>query len=939
MSESTSSEIDKGDRIVYDGGRNPSYDLTGKDPRFKKEYEFVSVFQSGQIHTFPIPVYLDKIEVKKIVNGNTTTVNHDETGAIGTWKVHEVDVDAMSKAYLLDTSGTFDKTLVKSIELNLVADSASTTKVMVNIVTQRFYLDLYDLNRFDGVGPSYTPGFGRWIMDELQELKARVATNFINTFSATGTANNMLDEDVTGTKPENYIQDESHEINVVSGVDTLMPARGSFYAHDFRMYQYSVRTGTVQMANKKYNLENQAIFVYTELVTVGSTTSQIATVKRVYLTEQNYDDYIGMAGSFIDRAKLKLLANGVDYEFTNLNVAKTEKSESEYGVYDTIRMLTPLCGNVLITYRAFGGNVVFQDVYDMRQDILSTLRILSSKTLVTSDILDKQPVIRDMLNRIQLVEQYHNHFNRVEHAIYRGQKGFHWFDIATLYNMPWEDSVPVTDEIGTFRVESLDRKWCYEFSLSIDLKKRLVDMMRCKTLATNDVYSYELKDYNKYLSNRDDVAIRVLWVGDGTASGIVLQLGWNFENYVPTDNGVDTDTLVVTNKSGMTSNWRLIYNALDNTYDSDASIKYYNHVRYVTTSDATYLADKKYFEFQRIYTYYKTNHTYVKEGVQYFTLQTNAIAGTSEYVDVTSNLFVGQAIADYTSQAAYKNGIYERVVYKSVPKLIPPSSYTVGNPIELRDEVFEASNGSYSEDTMTQMPKPSCTWMEGTTGCYQLRQLLEPSDGVVAWVGNYPLHQLGLITSQGHSQCLTSFLRLDTQKIVDVNTVKGMTLRLYDRKLDRIITRTVDVGLDEAQYESVQTGDTASPNRVYYELMRGVDSENHSYVLTPVKYVRSKVVDGAVLTPGVHFVAKRRNGTLYNGTSSAVDIVHSDRIVGQAIVDLLDLCGVCVEFYKITDEHAGRNMDGQLRFRLTAFLGTDSVINERFDLRQIELHF
>ena len=927
----TSSEIDKRDRIVYDGGRNPSYDLTGVDPRFKKEYDFVIVFQAGQIHTFPIPVYLDSIKVYRTVGSEQEEVQRDETGVLGTWRVAEVATEAMSKAYLLDNDGSFNKQLIKSIEFNLMSEGATTSKITVAISSQRFYLDLYDLNGFDGVGPSYTPGLGRWILDKLQALEAMVATNLSNTFACTDTANDMLEEDLTGTLPANYVNDEDHEVNVASGVDTLMPARGSFYSHDFKMFQYTVRTGTVQMANKKYNLENQAIFIYKETSTVGNSTSKITTTRRVYLSEQNYDNYLGMAGSFIDRAKLKIMVNGEDYEFTNLNVAKTEKSESEYGVYDTIRLLKAISGNVLITYHAFGGAVVFEDVYDMRQDILNTMKILSSKNLVTSDIFDKQPVIIDILNRIQLIEQYHNHFNRVEHAIYRGQKGYHWFDIAVLYDLPWEEAHTCTDEVGTFRVESLDRRWCYEFSLSIDLKKRLVDMLRCKTIGTNDVFTATLKDYMKLQNSRDDVGIRVCWIGDGTNSGLTLQLGWNFDNYKPTNNGVDTDTLIVTNKSGMTSKWRLVYNPIDNTYESKASAKDYNHVKYIITQDDTYKANKKYFQFEKIFTYYRTGHQFIREGVQYFTVVNDPIAGTSVYRDVTAQLVVGHPVSEYTAQAAYRNGLYERVIYKSIPKLMAEGSYTVGNVIENRDEVYEVSDGSYNEDTTVQLPNQKCTWIEGTTGCYSCQQLLEPSDGVVAWAGTYPLHVLNLINGQAKSQILGCWLRPDTQKVIDISTIKGVTFKLYDRKLDLIVNRTADIGLAEAVYESVQQGDVAVADKDYYVIMRGsVNDISGNAELTPIKYVKANVAIGAQLIPGVHFVTKVQE-TLFNGGQTTKVINHTDRIFGQVIFDLLDLCGSYVEVYK--------NQKGYIDFRLTPFMGTDSVINERFDLRQIELHF
>ena len=113
--------------------------------------------------------------------------------------------------------------------------------------------------------------------------------------------------------------------------------------------------------------------------------------------------------------------------------------------------------------------------------------------------------------------------------------------------------------------------------------------------------------------------------------------------------------------------------------------------------------------------------------------------------------------------------------------------------------------------------------------------------------------------------------------------------------------------------------------------MRGsVNDISGSEELTPIKYVKANVAIGAQLIPGVHFVTKVQE-TLFNGGQTTKVINHTDRIFGQVIFDLLDLCGSYVEVYK--------NQKGYIDFRLTPFMGTDSVINERFDLRQIELHF
>ena len=925
------------DRISYDGGRNVSYDLTGSDPRFYRDNEIFTVFEPNQIHTFPIPVFKDSIKLY-IFNENDSGEISDPIGEVadGTsgWRAVEVDKEAMAKAYSLDTTGSFDRELVKQIEINIL--NQGDPRVQVCIKSQRFYNDLYDMNKFDGVGPSYTPALGQYFLNELQELKAIVATNLQNSFAVTDTVDHMLPEDLTGTLPRNYVCDEQHKVSTATGISTLMPGRGSFYAHDFKMWRYTVRTGTVQMANKRYNLENQAIFLYQEVSTVGNTTSKITTTKRVYLSEENYDNYLGMAGSFIDRAKLQMLVQDVDYRLTNLNVAKTEKSESEYGVYDTIEFLTAFNGDVLITYHAFGGAVVFEDVQDMRQDILNTMRILSSKNLLTSDILDKQPVVRDILSRLQLMEQYHNHFSRVEHAVYIGQEGFHWINIAVLYNTSWDQSFPITDEIGTFRVESKMRRWCYEFILSVDLKKKLTEALRVKTLATNDVNPSTLKDYVAYITNRDDVAVRVCWVGDGTESGLMLQLGWNFDNYTGPVEGVDTDTIVVTNKSGVTSKWRLIYSPLDNTYDAAKSptkvFKYAedfgrtkNHVQYINTTDDEFTSGKKYFRFEPVYTYFRSAATRVSTDTsrEYFALLKDRFS-QSEYVKV--RLLPNYGIADYTNgsvratviedgtnyhigdQVLCTNGIYERALYTSVPKEIPSSSYTAGETIEDREHVFEISNdGAYSEDGTIEMPNAKIVWVENTSttygNCYQLRQILEPSDGLLSWAGNVMLDFYNTRSVE-----LSCFLQPYTQSILDLATIRGMTFKLYDRKFNRILSRSVDLGFSGARYVSVQGG-TAQSGIAYFERL------GNGSASAPYKYFRSTISVGANLVVGKHFVAE-----------------YNDAVIGQVIFDLMDLCGAEIKIRKNT-------LNDKITFIVAPYVGTDSCINRRYDIRQIDLHF
>lgn len=898
----------------YESGRNVIYDLTGSDPRFCKKQQLM-IFTARQIHTFPTPVHAASIKVRVYQDEEWRSI--PKAGAVGStatnaWRVVELAMDTMSSAYRMDA--TFTGEFVKSIEIDLLEEGASASdRIIVTVEAQCAYVGLYELHEFDGVGPSYTPALGRFMLEKLDDLSALITANIANTFASTDNVNDMLPEDLTGVSPKNYVEFESHSVRTTDGIDTIMPARGACYDHDFQMWKYSIRTGTVQMSNKLYNLENRAIFMYTDTSPVGTTTSKITATKRVYLTNENYDEYIGVAGSFIDRAKLVPMIRGVDYELVNLNVAKTELSSSEHGVYDSVRLLKSFVGDVLISYHSFGGEVVFNDVRDLRQNIINVMKILTSKKLLTADVIEKQPVVKDLIRRIQVVEQYHDHFNRVEHAIYMNNPGFHWFNIATLYDAQWDDTEPITDEIGTFRVESKVLKWCYEFSLGIDLKKKLADMLRCKTLMCTDVHTTNFSDYVKYLTNREDVAVRLCWMGDGSQSGVVLQLGWDFSRYSKyadeegriSVQGVTNDVVIVTNKSGMTSKWKLVYNPMDNTYESSSAVKAYNHTEFVPTSDVTYLADKDYFKLDEVYVYYRTADVRIKGTSKYFTRDS-----ADKFIPVL--LAENELVDKYTNEEimsldgiSCRKGVFERSISRRVPKkLYADVDYVVGAAVPSDASVYQVKN-SHSEDDIVQMPNERLKWYKHTHGCHDASSVLEPSDGLVAWVGNIPLVPT---TTEGPTKLRCS-LSKNTQDIISITSIKGVNIWLYDRKLDRILNRSVDIGCMEAEYEAVEVGHVVDGSIKYF-LRTSVSTEAGPYMYYPVE-----------LTPGT--VISDSNLYFRERTTS--------RIIGQVMLDMLDCCGTNIVISK--------DGKGNINHQLVSYVGTDSAINQRFDIRQIDYHF
>lgn len=515
--------------------------------------------------------------------------------------------------------------------------------------------------------------------------------------------------------------------------------------------------------------------------TVNDTSAVITREKRVILTADNLSKYSNFYGKLVDikltNPKSKKLVLGTDYTFNSVNIPKTERTYTDQAVYDNVRMLTDIEDEDLmlcLNYQAFGGQVMPDDIRDIRKDLINAMAILGEHQLLTVANLTKQPAMQDLLSRVRRMEEYHNHFTQVDHLVYKGSSGFHWINVATLYDLDWFEDLGDTPikEIGTFRISSRDQRWCYEFTATVDLSKPEEDCLTVKTLGATGTDLNNLEEW-KNLPTKERIGVRLCWNNDGRQSGAVLQIGWDFDNYNYNPDTVtwDTDTVTVTNKSGHTSFFRLYSNPLEITKDADASISVYGHVVYVPFQ-GTIQSGVPYFECVEEYMYYQTGSVRIQSGVTYYKKEES----TGTYM-ADNTVYPGQLV----SSIAYP--VYERSAYQKIyrraevtpgdVKTYADGLYTVDDEDSFSDYSFTFINQKELWDHVNHPTVSKCSTM----------YLEDNSGGLTIWMGNYPLRAFSFGPKQTSSKLkLHCSLSPSDQNIFNADRIKDAIVLFYDRK-------------------------------------------------------------------------------------------------------------------------------------------------------------
>lgn len=539
---------------------NVRYDLSGALASYKKEDVRAVIFQDNQQVQFNEPVFLNTIVVKKLSGTSWIPITN---GAADGWIVDssDYDSDARSEAMLRDS--TFNRILVKSITLKTF--NTTSTKTTVSIDYQRLRKDLNEEYKYDGDGPEYSPALMAKVLENLEYLTSK-SNPVTDLFGSSLEDHTMLETDLTGINTVNYIQNERHTLNVPGGRMFISPDRGSFYNYGVVVQGFTPIATTITSTNKTTFYGK--LFIYNEILHNEALNTTTSKEKRVVISRANVDTYVGLTGTIVGDPVV--WTAGTDYKIIGVNLAKTKVSSHTSGVYEHIHVLKSYVGEVMISYHAFGGTVSTQDVIDLHKNLQNLVSVVKGSGMLTDRSVYTHPLIREMVKRLNDMEEFHHHYAQIEHIISVRDKLFHWYNIAFIYDNRWDGLHDAMEDLGTFRIESLSRNWAYEFQVITNMASDQARIMRVKTLGCADPNTVtNLKDY-AVLDQRDNVYLRLCWINDGKTSGVVLQYGMKFDKFtlLPQD-GVTTETLIVTNKSGNASRWRLYSNPLDMDYPAD----------------------------------------------------------------------------------------------------------------------------------------------------------------------------------------------------------------------------------------------------------------------------------------------------------------------------------------------------------------------------------
>ena len=955
MATSATSPV-KGDRCTYEGGRNVVYDLTGGNEEFFRVAEYIHYQQGTQDLELPVPVYIvkplasteDALATKVyLVTGDVaqnesqvtrtplTYVPQGTELSDNEWTIEEVDQTATAKALLLWNRVDTEFNGVLARRLRICLNDPGNKRLRIEF--QMFFKDMIDSEKFAGqIGPYYTRELGQAILDRIDDLDARTTVITRNLFGKTTRNTDTLLVDLTGSSADNYVQHELHDVNTAEGKTLLAPAMGAFYPGlqgertEFKMFKYAVITETIGPTHIAEGSRNGWLFIYTTNrikvykltkdevfygntayyklnpyggydklavgvdynvgdsisefstdvfnLTLSKTTEELANFDssvndtsaiitqehRVILTPENINDYYGLHGQMVDitcsLSDSKELVKGVDYEFCDVDLEKTERSYSDQPVYNHIRLLQPLITDdecrVGICYQAFGGAVTAEDIRGLKQDMTNLMAVLAEHHLMTVESLEKNKMIKEMWARIRRMESYHDHFAQVDHVVHKDNTGFHWINIATIYDLGWFtdlQSDPIK-EIGTFRVASRDQGWCYEFTVTVDLSKDTAHCLSVKTLGAKGVDLNNLESWYS-LPVKERLGVRLCWNDEvingehtnGKQSGLVLQLGWDYSNYNfdPETDVWDVDTVTVTNKSGNTSMFRLYSNPLELTLPTDeADITTYGHVSYKQFTGTTTGMTCPFYEILPEYVYFLTGDYVIAVGKTYY--EKNDVTGEYEESAALPGTPVSELGAIYERQS--HRAVYRRL--EDVPTTVTEDDgiYVVDDTKGHDDDDFSFVNPEHVWEHEKNPDKSKCSTM----------YIEDNAGGLTVWLGNIPVKAY----SFGPQQELTPIdlvccLTKEDQVIFDADSITSASVLVYDRKVGRYITSSIPM---------CSTGE-----------------------------------------------GKRKS-------------------TGDGIFFFEDMCGISLTVEWLEDED---------RYRILAEVGvgTSSWVNDRFDLRQIKLHF
>jgi len=382
-----------------------------------------------------------------------------------------------------------------------------TEQYNIKLSYNRLFPDDVSYSLINGVPP----------VEESEQLLSTIVQqiNYLNDviknrdciFTPESTNNVILDEDINGTNPANEISDEEHTVNVPSGILTIKPKYGAFFK---------------------------------DSVVVKD------------------------PGGII-------LQEGVDYSIFGLDLVKTEISSNASGVYNYIKIIKPIIGDITISYHAFGGNPTTDNLKLLENDIISIKQFLSNTPILSPSSLKNDQTILALKNKITSLEDNmrillnsgiatygdSTHSVAIRKKIISSDENHHWWTIAELYKVDGSNEIIIADSMR-FRVQLMKND--IQFECGIAFNKNSSDNPFSVNCISGNI--------NRDTFYKCTPRIRVIYKNTPQSySGALLQIGLKIESIYA------SETIGVEDLSGKESCWKLISVGTDSVPPEDDNIE------------------------------------------------------------------------------------------------------------------------------------------------------------------------------------------------------------------------------------------------------------------------------------------------------------------------------------------------------------------------------
>ena len=345
------------------------------------------------------------------------------------------------------------------------------------------------------------------MLEQVHYLQQMVL-NSSDVYSAQSSEVKVLDEVPTGDDDTNLIVDEAHDINTIDGIAYIRTIYGAFFK----------------------------------------------------------DSVVIKNGNSGDALEL-----GTHYEILEADLAKTNNTNNPSGVFMTIKITFDFVGEILVSYRAYGGATDVISVRKLHDRVLGVENFLSGNSFVTPHTLSADPAMMSINDKIQHLEGMMRLLlqnglpsygdvstgTAVLKKLISPDAMLHWWSIATLYRVDGSSS-DITADVFKFRIKSLHSGIMFECSVAVNVNDNS-DSRISVTCDNDNIPANTLETITPKL--------RILEVkSGGQYSGVVLQLGMRLGV------GILQETIDIEDMSGKESCWKVVPFTADSVNPEDTAV-------------------------------------------------------------------------------------------------------------------------------------------------------------------------------------------------------------------------------------------------------------------------------------------------------------------------------------------------------------------------------